>query len=129
MSKLEAVFWEPFLNRIGKIIIFNTLDKDIVKRIVLKTIRSLEKELPGLSERNLKIELEDDVVDFLSEVGYNEKYRARNLQRVVEEYCLNKISSFLANNIHIKDKAFHFQIVNNTLTLGIHDITPIVSSN
>jgi ATP-dependent Clp protease ATP-binding subunit ClpA len=100
-----------------------------VKKNGLKTTGSFDKEIRSSTERNLKIELEDDVVDFLSEVGYNEKYWARNLQRVVEEYCLNKIYSFLANNIHIKDKAFHFQMVNNTLTLGIHDITPIVSSN
>jgi ATP-dependent Clp protease ATP-binding subunit ClpA len=110
-AKLESVFGEPFLNRISKIIIFNSLDRNIVKKIVLKTAKDFAEELPGLVERNLRIELEDDVVDFLSAVGYSEKYGARNMHRVIEEYCLNKISTFLASNPQANNKIFHFELI------------------
>jgi len=110
-AKLESVFGEPFLNRINKIIIFNSLDRNIVKKIVLKTAKDFAEELPGLVERNLRIELEDDVVDFLSEVGYSEKYGARNMHRVIEEYCLNEICTFLASNPQANNKIFHFEMI------------------
>lgn len=111
-TKLESYFGEPFLNRIGKIIIFNPLDRNIVKKIVLKIVDDFTKKLPGLATRNLKIELEDDVLDFLSEIGYNEKYGARNMHRVIEEYCLNKISTFLASKPQTNNVVFHFKMVN-----------------
>lgn len=110
-AKLESVFGEPFLNRVGKIIIFNPLDKNIVKKIVLKIVEDFTKKLPGLVERNLRIELENNVVDFLSDVGYSEKYGARNMYRVIDEYCLNEITTFLASNPQTNNKIFHFKMI------------------
>lgn len=119
-AKLESVFGEPFLNRISKIIIFNPLDRNIVKKIVLKIADDFTKKLPGLVERNLRIELENNVVDFLSEVGYNEKYGARNMHRVIEEYCLNEISTFLASNPEITNKVFHFKMIEDVPKFSLH---------
>lgn len=111
INKLESVFGEAFLNRIDKIVIFNPLDRDIVKKIVLKIVHDRTKTLIGLVENNLKIKLENDVLEFLLEVGYSEKYGARNLHRAVDEYCLNKIISFLAENPQIKNKTFYFKMI------------------
>jgi len=114
IAKLESVFGEPFLNRINEIIIFNSLDKNIVKKIAMKITDDFTKKLPGLTEKNLKIELENDVVEFLAEVGYGEKYGARNMHRAVEKYCLNEISTFLANKPQTTNEVFHFKMIEGT---------------
>jgi len=111
IDKLELEFGEPFLNRISKIIIFNPLDRNIIEKVVLKIVDDFVNLLPGLIEKNLKIKLDDRVIDFLSENGYNEKYGARNLHRVVNEYCINKISTFLAANPETRNKTFYFKMV------------------
>ncbi|MEM3473606.1 MAG: AAA family ATPase [archaeon] len=110
-AKLETVFGEPFLNRINKIVIFKPLEQDVVKRIALKIINDSMERLPGLAERNLKIELEEDVIAFLVNKGYSEKYGARNMQRVIDEYCINKVAKFLARSPQVSNKTIYFKIV------------------
>lgn len=111
INKLETIFGEPFLNRIDKIIVFNPLDKEAVKKIVLKNIQDLSKKLPGIYERKITINLDEDVVEFLSEVGYSKKYGARMMRRVVEEYCLGPIAEFIARYPKTKNKVFNFKMV------------------
>lgn len=54
MSELGRTFRPEFLNRIDEIIIFEALEKDVVRQIIDKLINDLEL---GLKDKNLKIEL------------------------------------------------------------------------
>jgi ATP-dependent Clp protease ATP-binding subunit ClpA len=54
MSELGRTFRPEFLNRIDEIIIFEALEKDVVRQIIDKLINDLELEL---KDKNLKIEL------------------------------------------------------------------------
>lgn len=118
VSRLEAIFGEAFLNRIEKIIIFNPIDKDIVKKIILKIANNYSNSLLGLTERKIKIKIEEDALGFLAEVGFNKKYGARNIRRTFNDYCLNKISSYLAENPSTYNKTFVFKLIK-----GVPDFT------
>jgi ATP-dependent Clp protease ATP-binding subunit ClpA len=110
LKELENYFKLPFLNRIEKIIIFNPLDKETVKMVVKKAIQDFTRELQGLRVKNLKIDCSDNVIDFLAEKGYNEKYGARNVQKIVEHYLIKPIASYVAKNPDIKNKIFSFRL-------------------
>lgn len=115
IQDLENIFKSPFLGRIDKIIIFKTLNKEILSRIINKTINKLTEELYGLKERNIKIDLDENIIDLLIDKGYNLKYGARNIEKVVDNYIITPLANILSENPNLKDKVFHFTIQNREI--------------
>jgi len=64
-------FKPEFLNRIDEYVIFNSLDKQNIRMIVQLETRKLEARL---SERQIKLVLTDEALDFLADVGYDPVY-------------------------------------------------------
>ena len=92
MEELKKAFRPEFLNRIDDIIVFAHLSKDEIREIVDLMLKDLFKRL---DERELTIEVGDDVKDYLAKEGYNEAYGARPLRRVIQK----KIEDVLAEEI------------------------------
>jgi ATP-dependent Clp protease ATP-binding subunit ClpC len=68
ISNLDQYFSVEFINRIDKIIVFNPLDKNIIKKIVKL---QLEKFSNRLKEKNLKLEYDSKVINFIAKKVYN----------------------------------------------------------
>ena len=79
-EELKKAFRPEFLNRIDDIIVFSHLSKEEIREIVDLMMKDLFKRL---SERELSIEVTDEVKDFLAKDGYNEAYGARPLRRLI----------------------------------------------
>ncbi len=92
MEELKKAFRPEFLNRIDDIIVFAHLSKEEIRQIVELMLKDLFKRL---DERELTIEVNDDVKDYLAKEGYNEAYGARPLRRVIQK----KIEDVLAEEI------------------------------
>ena len=92
MEELKKAFRPEFLNRIDDIIVFAHLSKEEIRQIVDLMLKDLFKRL---DERELTIEVGDDVKDYLAKEGYNEAYGARPLRRVIQK----KIEDVLAEEI------------------------------
>ncbi len=92
MEELKKAFRPEFLNRIDDIIVFAHLSKEEIRQIVDLMLKDLFKRL---DERELTIEVNDDVKDYLAKEGYNEAYGARPLRRVIQK----KIEDVLAEEI------------------------------
>lgn len=73
------------LGRIDRIVPFAPLPRDVVKQIALREINLL-KDRPGIKYNNLKLDVHNDVVDYLCELGYKPKYGARPLRRAIEQH-------------------------------------------
>jgi ATP-dependent Clp protease ATP-binding subunit ClpC len=82
-----------FLNRIDEIILFNSLKKEHIKQIIEKKLLSQINE--RFKKENLMVEIDDKVMDLIIELGYEEKYGARNIERVFEKHIISEISNFL----------------------------------
>ena len=80
-DEMKKSFRPEFLNRIGDIVLFKSLDKSDMKKIVALELKKLESRL---AERNMKIDLDESAVDFLIAKGWDEKYGARPLKRAIE---------------------------------------------
>lgn len=92
MEEMKKSFRPEFLNRIDDIIVFAHLSKPEIRQIVDLMFNDLFKRLES---QDLKIEVTDEVKDYLAEDGYSEAYGARPLRRLIQK----KIEDGLAEEI------------------------------
>ena len=81
LDEMKKVFRPEFLNRINDIVLFRSLSRQDMGKIVDIELAKIEKRLV---EQNLKIKLDDSAKEFLVEKGWDEKYGARPLKRALE---------------------------------------------
>ena len=86
---LKKHFRPEFLNRIDEIVIFQRLTPEDVKLIVELQLKNLQKQL---DEKKIKLEISDEVKEFLAKEGYDEVYGARPLKRTIQRYVVNPLS-------------------------------------
>ena len=82
-SALKKAFAPEFLNRIDDVVIFNSLDKkDILKIIDIE----LEKLFKRINSLGYRVELTKNAKEYVAEKGFDEKYGARPLNRAIQKY-------------------------------------------
>ncbi len=91
-KELRRYFKPEFLNRIDEIIIFNKLIINVIIKIVDLQIEKLVKRL---EEKNIKIKISDKAKEYLAEKGYDEKFGARPLKRVIQKEIENSIAQMI----------------------------------
>ena len=91
-EEMKKAFRPEFLNRIDETIVFAHLSKEEIRQIVDLMLKDLFKRL---QERELSVEVTDEVKDHLAENGYSEAYGARPLRRLIQR----KIEDELAEEI------------------------------
>jgi ATP-dependent Clp protease ATP-binding subunit ClpB len=74
-------FRPEFLNRIDEHVIFNSLGKESLRKIVALEVKRLEKRL---EEREISLKIEESALDFISDVGFDPVYGARPLKRTIQ---------------------------------------------
>ena len=82
MEAIEKMFTPEFRNRLDAIIQFKSLPPEVVAKVVDKFIMELELQL---EDRNVTIELNGPAREMLAKKGYDEKFGARPLARVIQE--------------------------------------------
>jgi ATP-dependent Clp protease ATP-binding subunit ClpB len=92
---LKRTFRPEFLNRVDETIIFNSLTKDDMKKIVELQINILRKRL---TEHNIEIDLTDDVKEKLVDDGFDPEYGARPLKRTIQRLIENPLAKFLLDS-------------------------------
>jgi ATP-dependent Clp protease ATP-binding subunit ClpB len=92
---LRATIRPEFLNRIDEIVLFKPL-----LRTELKSIIDIQLQKLGglLSEKNIKLEIDEDAKDFLLLHGFDMTYGARPLKRTIQKYLVNALSAELLMN-------------------------------
>ncbi|MEW6715636.1 MAG: ATP-dependent chaperone ClpB [Nitrospirota bacterium] len=89
MDDLKTFFKPEFLNRLDEIIIFHSLNKELLMKIVDIQINRMKHYL---KERNIDIVLDDKAKAYLAEVGYDTAYGARPLKRAIQKEILNPLA-------------------------------------
>ncbi|MBI1985884.1 MAG: AAA family ATPase, partial [Rhodospirillales bacterium] len=82
MEAIERMFTPEFRNRLDAIITFKALPPEVVSQVVDKFVLELEAQL---GDRNVVIELTKAAREWLARKGYDEKFGARPLARVIQE--------------------------------------------
>jgi len=82
-TALKRTFSPEFLNRIDDVVIFNSLSKADIFKIIDITLGDVKSRLETL---NYKMQLDQSAKEFLSEKGYDPQFGARPLHRAIQKY-------------------------------------------
>ena len=93
MEEVRRLFKPEFLNRIDEILVFHTLNKEEIRKIVLLLLKSLEKRCE--EQMDIHLNVTNSAVDYIAEAGFDAKYGARPLRRAIQ----SKIEDRLANEL------------------------------
>ena len=89
---LNRAFSPEFLNRVDDIIMFDSLDKDAIHKII-------DIELDGFFRRieamGMKLNLSDEAKDFIAEKGYDRNFGARPLKRAIQKYLEDDLAEII----------------------------------
>jgi len=88
-GELRKVFRPEFLNRVDDIIVFNKLNKDEIKQIAVKMLKTLENRLDKM---NIKISFTDNAISEIADKGFDENYGARPLRRAIQNEIEDPLS-------------------------------------
>ncbi len=78
-----------FLNRIDEVIMFEPLGREHIHEIVKLQMNSMIKQL---REAGFELQITDDAIDWLGQLGYDPQFGARPLKRVLQKKVLNELS-------------------------------------
>jgi ATP-dependent Clp protease ATP-binding subunit ClpC len=88
-SALKKAFSPEFLNRLDDVVVFNSLSKEDIHKII---DISLGKLFHRITDLGYKIELTEKAKDFLANKGYDQQYGARPLNRAIQKYLEDAIA-------------------------------------
>jgi ATP-dependent Clp protease ATP-binding subunit ClpC len=91
-NQLKRLFRPEFLNRIDEIIVFDTLTKQEVQRIVMLLMNDITSRLVELG---FSAELTEAAAAHLADIGYDANYGARPLRRLLQRRVENELSKRL----------------------------------
>lgn len=89
MELLRKTIRPEFLNRIDETIIFTPLTRENIKKVVRL---QFEQVIKRLSATDLKIDITENAIDWLTVIGYEPHFGARPVKRILQKYILNELS-------------------------------------
>ncbi len=88
-SALKKAFSPEFLNRLDDVVVFNSLTREHIFKII---DISLKKLFHRITDLGYQIELTEKAKEFLAEKGYDQQYGARPLNRAIQKYLEDAIA-------------------------------------
>ena len=92
MADLRATFKPEFLNRVDDIVVFKQLEKDDIKEIARRMLKSLNKRC---EEIGIELDVTDKAVDAIADKGFDKVYGARPLRRAIQTKIEDKLSELI----------------------------------
>jgi ATP-dependent Clp protease ATP-binding subunit ClpB len=101
-----------FLNRVDDIIMFTPLTREEINKIVRLQLKEVDKML---QENDISIEVSDEAVKLLGEMGYDPQYGARPVKRVLQRMMLNQLSKMILAGKVDKEKTVYIDAQDSEL--------------
>jgi ATP-dependent Clp protease ATP-binding subunit ClpC len=115
-KELQKFFAPEFLNRIDEVIVFNSLQKEDIKKIVKLEVDKLCGRLVSLK---YNISYEDSVIDLISEVGFDETYGARPLKRAIQDKIEDYVSEEVLKGDLKEDISYILYVENSEIKIKL----------
>src|SRR5713226_4865492 len=97
MDGLKRMFRPEFINRIDQIVVFHSLGKEQLYRIVDLLLAQVQSRLV---EQKIELVISDEVKDLLLREGFDEEYGARPLRRAIQSYVDDTLAdAFMAGTV------------------------------
>ncbi len=92
MESLKLFFRPEFLNRLDEIIVFDILSAETIRSIVNIQIEDVRKRL---EKKEIALSVTDEVLEYLAKEGYDPKFGARPLKRVIQSKILTPVANMM----------------------------------
>ncbi len=126
MEETKRVFKPEFLNRLDEIIVFRTLEKQDLLRIVDLEV---DKVKARLKMKEIEIVLDNPAHEFVIEKGYDPTYGARPMRRAVEKYLEDPLAEeLLKGNVKAGDLV-QVSVSEGNLTFHVAEPQPSAAAN
>ena len=114
-KELKKFFAPEFLNRIDDVIIFNSLEKRHIDKI---TKLEIDKLLKRVSEKKYNFTYEQDLVDYISKVGFDETFGARPIKRAIQDKIEDLISEKILMMEIEENKDYSLKVENDEVLVS-----------
>ncbi|KAH8120313.1 P-loop containing nucleoside triphosphate hydrolase protein [Phellopilus nigrolimitatus] len=95
MGAIQSHFPPEFINRIDEIVIFRSLSRRNITKIVDIRLREVQERL---NEKKMVLVISDEAKNYLASIGYSPIYGARPLHRTIQSELLNPLSILILEN-------------------------------
>ena len=113
---IAQAFKPEFINRIDEIIIFNPLNKNVIKDIANKFLNELKKRL---KDSDIELTISDTAMNSIINEGYDETFGARPMKRHIQREIESKLARYILANPEVKNILVDFKEDNYVIKPGI----------
>jgi len=124
LNELKKSFRPEFLNRIDGVVVFHSLSRDNIRKIVDLMLVGVTKQL---SEKGIKLDVTEAAKDFLGAKGYDEVFGARPLRRVIQDRVEDKLSEELLRGKYQSGDTVVVDVAENDIVL--RQLTPAAAGS
>ncbi|WP_079102220.1 ATP-dependent Clp protease ATP-binding subunit [Streptomyces sp. TP-A0356] len=121
MAELHAHFRPEFLNRIDEVIIFHSLGREDLVRIVDLLLEGTRRRLHA---QGVQLEVTDPAKEWLADRGYQPEFGARPLRRTIQMELDNRLSNMLLDGTLSPGDTVIADVMEDELTLSLKAKTP-----
>ncbi|MCH7706295.1 MAG: AAA family ATPase, partial [Chloroflexi bacterium] len=122
LDEVKKFFRPEFLNRIDASVVFHSLNREDIVRIVELMLRDVAKQL---LEKGVSMEVSQEAKEMLAERGFDADFGARPLRREIQEQVEDKLSEeFLAGNFGPGD-TIYVDVKDDEITLRVEAPAPV----
>ncbi len=126
MELLGQSFRPEFLNRIDDTIIFHSLQKDQLRGIIQIQLQRL---IGRLNDRKIGLDISDEAVAFVAEVGYDPLYGARPLKRAIQRELETSIAKGILRGDFKEGETIDVTVVGDRLSFKPKIPVPVAAAN
>lgn len=120
-KELSKFFAPEFLNRIDDVVIFNSLEKQHIDVI---TKLEVDKLLKRVSEKHYNFTYEQDLIDYISKVGFDETFGARPIKRAIQDKIEDLISEKILMMEIEEEKEYVLKVDNDEVVVSVKETKP-----
>ena len=115
-NALKKAFSPEFLNRIDDVIVFNSLVREDIHKIIDVELKGLFKRIRNMG---YNIEITEAAKDIIQEKGWDENYGARPLKRAIQKYIEDELAEEIIKSTLLEGDSIRIDTENNEIKFNI----------
>lgn len=115
MEELKQFFRPEFVNRVDEVVVFHGLNQENIRKIARIQLKRLEQRLAKLE---LNLQISDEALDLLAEVGFDPVYGARPLKRTIQQQIENPLARAILNGNYLPEQTIIVEVKDKTITFS-----------
>jgi ATP-dependent Clp protease ATP-binding subunit ClpB len=119
IDSLKDYFRPEFLNRLDEIIVFDLLSKDVIEKIVDIQVADI---VTRLEKKEINLTLTKEVRAYLAKEGYDPKFGARPLKRLIQSKILTPIANLMVGEGMLQGGTVKVSVKNGGLDFSVKKV-------